>query len=133
LGVISVPFRFEFDEDRRVLCAIFTGKFSVADFQSAGTEIRWHISNRNPVAEIWDYSEVTSFDISSNEIRQMANAPPTHPPGLPEFIVAPSDYLYGMMRMFQVLSETIRHGLRVIRTREEAYGILRTDITARKT
>jgi hypothetical protein len=79
---------------------------------------------KNPVAGIWDFSEVTSFALSSPEVHQMAQTPPFYPPGIPRFVITPSDYMYGMFRMFQILGEANYPGLQVVRTGEEAFRIL---------
>jgi hypothetical protein len=54
----------------------------------------------------------------------MATMPPVYSPGVPRFAIAPSDYMYGMFRMFQMLGEKNRPDLQVVRTREKAYKIL---------
>jgi len=38
--------------------------------------------------------------------------------------VAPSDFIYGSIRMFQILSEKTRKNLHVVRTMQDAYKLL---------
>lgn len=64
------------------------------------------------VASIWDASKVTKFDVSSDAIRELARGPPILPSSFMRIIVVPQEYLYGMMRMFQILSEEARPELR---------------------
>jgi hypothetical protein len=42
-------------------------------------------------------------------------------------VVAPQDFLFGMMRMLQILSEEARPELHVVRTLDEAYRLLRIE------
>jgi hypothetical protein len=42
-------------------------------------------------------------------------------------IVASQDYLFGMMRMFQILTEASRPDLNVVRTLDEAHRLLLVD------
>ena len=119
-----MSYRLEFDKDNKVLCTAFEGQLSFADFLPSEVETRRYIQEKTPVAGIWDYSEVTSFDVSPIEVRQMAKMPPIYPPGVPRFAIAPSDYVYRMFRMFQILGEENRPDLQVVRTRKEAYKIL---------
>jgi hypothetical protein len=115
---------FEFDRDNKVFCTSYEEELSLADFLSVGEETRRRILDMNPVAGMSDFSEVTSFALSSAEVRQMAETPPVYPPGIPRFVVAPRDYIYGMARMFQMFAEVNRPELQVVRTRLEAYKIL---------
>lgn len=64
---------------------------------------------------------VTKFEVSSNAIRELAQSSPIIPAGYMRVIVAPQDFRYGMMRMFQILSEKTRPDLHVVRTMDEAY------------
>jgi hypothetical protein len=67
---------------------------------------------------------VTKFDVSSDAIRELARRPPILPSSFMRIIVVPQEYLYGMMRMFQILSDQARPELRVVRTMDEAYRLL---------
>jgi hypothetical protein len=42
-------------------------------------------------------------------------------------MVVPQDYRFGMMRMFQILSELTRPDFQVVRTLDEAYRLLRVE------
>ena len=118
-----MPFHCELDRESQVLCTAFDGSFTFGDFLASGEETRRHITDKI-TAVIWDYTEVTSFDVSTAEIRQMAAMPSPYPAGIPSIAVAPTDYVYGMFRMFQILSEATRPHLGVVRTREDAYRML---------
>jgi hypothetical protein len=66
----------------------------------------------------------TKFEVSSNTIRRLAGAVPAFPAGYMRVFVTPTDFVYGMGRMFQMLSEKSRPDLHVVRTLEEAYRLL---------
>lgn len=72
---------------------------------------------------ITDFTEVTQFNISTNQIREVAE---TQSP-LAEskrVMVAPSDVAYGTSRMFQALAWHTRPNITVVRTLAEAYQVL---------
>jgi len=119
-----MPCHFEFDKDNQVLCTVLEGKYSFSDFLSSREETQRQIVERKPFAGIWDFSEVTSYDVTPTEARQMAATPSVYPADTAQFFVAPTDYVYGMLRMFQVFSEHTRPGLRVARTRAEVHKAL---------
>jgi hypothetical protein len=50
--------------------------------------------------------------------------PSPYPEATPRFIVAPTDYLFGMGRMYEMIANRPQEKLRVVRTREEAFAIL---------
>jgi hypothetical protein len=67
------------------------------------------------------------FDVSSEAIRRLAARPPAFADGQATVFVASKDYVYGLARMFQMLGEGSRRNLRVVRTIDEAYRLLRVD------
>jgi hypothetical protein len=67
---------------------------------------------------------VTKCEVSSSAIRQVATAQPAFPAGQMRVLVIPREFIYGLARMFQILSEETRPELRVVRTMEEAYRLL---------
>ena len=71
-----------------------------------------------------DYSRVTKLDISSEAISRMAEMQPVFAPDSMHVIVAPQDLSFGLARMFSMLGEQTRPNLHVVRTMEEAYGLL---------
>jgi hypothetical protein len=117
-------YQLEFDNDNKVLCTVFEGRYSFADFLSSGEATHRLIMEKNPVARIWDFSKVTHFDIRSVDIYKLADTFPIYPPGVSRFVVASSDYVYGRLRMWRGLGENISPELQVVRTRKEAYQIL---------
>jgi hypothetical protein len=72
---------------------------------------------------IADFSPAISADFSSEAIKQLAAAPPL-PTAALRILVAPADSVYGMARMFQILSEETRPNLHIVRTMDEAYSLL---------
>jgi hypothetical protein len=86
--------------------------------------VRHHIRR---VGGIWDFSDVTEFEISNAAIRQAAVTRPIIASGYMRVIVASHDFMFGMMRMLQLLSEESRPELRVVRTMDEAYRWLLVD------
>ena len=80
-----------------------------------------------PCRVILDLSPVTEFDVSSDAIRRLAAAPlPLRPLGDMWVLVIQKDVIYGLTRMFQILTETKWNycELQVLRTMDEAYQLL---------
>jgi hypothetical protein len=67
---------------------------------------------------------VTAFDVDSQVIRRLALLPPNFPDPIFKAIVAPTDFLFGMMRMFQIAGSETRQQLQIVRTMNEALTLL---------
>ena len=78
----------------------------------------------NPAVMIVDFTPINSIDVSPRTVQGLARSNPAFPPSRPKLIVAPSDHLYGMSRMYQLIGEQIRPGLQVVRSMAEAYAAL---------
>lgn len=117
-------FVMEFDARNNILRGTLRGRLTDAillDYYEAAAA---YTTSHPPCRCIWDFSEVTNFDVSSDAIRQVAGKSPLIPAGYMRVIVAPQDFLFGMMRMLQILSENTRPDLHVVRTLGEAYRLL---------
>ena len=71
---------------------------------------------------IFDLSAVTSIQVTSAAMQQLARMPPIIDDPLPRFIVASSDLVYGLARMFQSYGRKTRQALHVVRRITEAYS-----------
>ena len=115
---------FEFDAKNNVLRVAVDGQVTdsvLLDFYGLASD---YTASHPPCRGLWDFSGVTSFDVSSGTMRQLARSSPLTPPGYISVLVAPGDFLFGMARMFQILGEKTRPELHVVHTMEEAYRLL---------
>lgn len=115
---------FEFDFRQRILLVVLEGEVRGEEFTSINDEIRKHVESFQPVGGISDFSAVKNLDVSSHSLRAAAFEPSPYPEEVPRFIVAPSDYLFGMARMYEMIADRPGGKLRVVRSREEALTAL---------
>jgi hypothetical protein len=121
-----VPFRFEFDSVNKVLLARFEGQLTNESAAAYHDALGKNWAATNPRAGVWDLSEVTEFTLASDFLRNLALRKPVTA-GLtdhPRFVVVPETAGYGLMRMFQIVGESSRPRLHVVRTVEEALTTL---------
>ena len=78
----------------------------------------------NPSVAIMDFSNVASFNVSPQTVRDLAHRTPGIPGSRPRFLVAPSTHMYGLARMFQQYGSGARPELHVVRSVDEAYTFL---------
>lgn len=120
-----MAYHFELDAAHHVLLFRFSGEVSeqrIAEFYSdAGTLI----ARIRPRAALFDFTEVTSFDVSSASVRSMAEAPPLIPDAAcPRVIVSPATHIFAMSRMFQMLGSSTRPSFTVAQTMTEALAAI---------
>ena len=73
---------------------------------------------------MWTLPKVTSFDVSEDMLKRLANTDPVLPGDMLRLIVAPDNKAFGMSGTFLALSEMSRPNLFVVRDLEKAYHIL---------
>lgn len=115
---------FEFDDVNNVLLSFWDGRVTeqaLLESYAAGQRIA---GSRPPFRSILDFSKVTSFDVPNETVLRMAKMPPPTDAGMLFVIVAPRDLIYGVSRMFSILSQQNRPQLQVTRSMDEAYKLL---------
>ena len=119
-----MPHHFEFDFAHRILLTFLEGEIQGPELETIDQDMRARIVRVQPAAGISDLSGVTNFNVPGEILRAAALHPPPFPPETPRFIVAPTDVLYGMSRMYELVADRLHGMLQVVRTREEALSAL---------
>ena len=121
-------FVMDFDAKNNILRGTLEGPLTGAILLDSYEAATRYTASHPPCRGLWDFSKVTAnAEISSNIIRQVVGKSPIIPAGYMRVVVAPQDFLFGMMRMLQILSEEARPELHVVRTLDEAYRLLRIE------
>src|ERR1051325_9016024 len=98
-----MPYRFEFDSVNRILRGRFEGQMDDSSLMAFYEDIVKHVAKTDPHFVIHDLSGVDRVNISVSVIHTLANSQPAvRDPAIPRFIVAPTAYIFGMSRMFQL-------------------------------
>lgn len=120
-----MSYQFEFDPTNRILRCRFEGHVTDKDLKEYYRAASMHIAKIDPRSAIMDMSAVTTSEISSQTVRELASLPPNLPePSLPRFIVAPSPPIFGFARMFELEGEHTRPNLHTVRNSKEVWAIL---------
>jgi hypothetical protein len=120
-----MSYQFDFDSKNRILRCRLEGRVTdeiLKEYYRVATEYAARIG---PRAGITDFVAVTSFEVSPETIRELAGRAPVMPdPSRVLVVVAPSAYIFGMMRLFQLQGAHTRPNLHVVRTLREAWAVL---------
>lgn len=120
-------FVMEYSAENNILRVTLEGHLTDAVMLEAYGAAARYVASNGPCRAIADVSRVTKVEVSSHVIRQLAGSTPAIPVGYIRVFVAPRDSMYGMVRMFQILTELTRPDLHVVRTMNEAYHLLRVE------
>jgi hypothetical protein len=111
---------FEFDSQHRILRLVMKGDVQGEEIVVLSAEIRAQVSRLRPAAGISDFSAVENFNVSAQAMRTAAVQPSPYPSEIPRYIVAPTDFLFGMARMYEQVADRPDSKLQVVRRMEDA-------------
>ena len=117
-------FVMDFDARNNILRVTLKGRVTDAILLESYATAARYAASHPPCRGIADFSEVTEFEVSGTAIKQLAGSSPAIPTGYMRVCVAPLDFIFGMVRMFQILGEDTRPDLRTVRTMDEAHRLL---------
>jgi hypothetical protein len=115
-----MPHHFEFDDEHKLLLVVMEGDVDGAEIVKIDEELRARIIRMQPSAGISDLSRVRNFNVPAQVMRSAALQAAPYRAETPRFIVAPSDLIYGMSRMYELVANRPAGKLEVVRSREEA-------------
>jgi hypothetical protein len=120
-----MPHHFKFEPEHRILLTVVEGDIDGSEIQTIDREMRAAIDRTRPSAGISDLTAVSNFDVPSQIMRNAAlQQPPPFPADTPRFIVASSDFLFGMMRMYELIANRPLGKLMVVRCMEDALATI---------
>jgi len=121
-----MPVHVAVDRSKKLVITTYSGDVTDADVADQISEIRKQAPYDPAYRAITDFTQVSQFNISSNEIRSVAESESPLAEAR-RVMVAPSDLAYGTSRMFQMLASRTRPHITVVRTLGEAYASLGID------
>jgi hypothetical protein len=117
-----MPYLFEFEPVQAILRCSMSGQVTDQQLlECYRTAIR-HVRQKNPLVSIVDLTGVTSILVSPATVQGLARCEPVLCPSRPRFIIAPTDHLYGLSRMYQIVGERVRPRLQVVRSLAEVFA-----------
>ena|SRR5579871_639872 len=119
-----MSYHFEFDSQNAVLLAVVYGRIDDTEMQELYFGMRKRKDEDHALTGVIDFTEVTDFDVRSETIRGLANMPPNFEDPTIRAAVAPTDFLFGIARMFQAHGAATRKQLYIVRTLNEALVLL---------
>ena len=120
-----MSYHFEFDPRTKVLLGRFRGTVTDEMLSEFYNRVEEFVAHTKATSGITDFSGVRYFNASTGTVRRLAQGPPAiKSPFQHRVIVAVTPHQFAMSRMFHILGEETRPGLKVVRSLEEAYAIV---------
>jgi hypothetical protein len=115
-----MPAFYKIDKDRRVVITTASGVVSIADGLAHQNKLLNDPDFDPSFSQLMDFTQATQVDLSGEDVRRLAKQN-IFSPDSRRAILAPSDSVYGLGRMFEILREmTGERGIRVFRNLDEA-------------
>jgi hypothetical protein len=128
-----MAFAFDFDPIHQILRSRFSGKVDDGDLLSHTRMGALLVTSLDPRFAIIDLSAADPFAPTADGIRALAKLPPAMPKmDRPRVVIAPSDHMFGMARIFEIEGETTRPNLHVVRSAREAWAIFGVEMEEAK-
>jgi CheY-like chemotaxis protein len=123
-GKQGMCYSFDFDRTNRILRFCLNGRITDELMKDFHEGMKEPARRAQPDAGVVDTSTVTSFEVSSQAIRELVAASPIMPNDFPRVVIAPAPNVYGLMRMFEREVRGTRPNFHVVRAEREAWAIL---------
>ena len=116
--------QIQFDVSNQILLVRLEGRLTDEAAIECYEAVEAYAMKKNVSAGIVDLSAVTDFPVSAHLVRQMARRRPKVPGDVLRIIVAPNIVAYGLLRMFQLVSDLNRPNFHVVSSVEQAFKLL---------
>ena len=121
---LSPDVHFEYDPTHKVFAVRAVGEMDDAIFKACYEMVGRLVQGMEVRAALFDLTHVRRFNVSAATIRHVSTLSPVLPDPTPRYVIASQDHIYGMARMFQIVSTRGRDNLRVVRTQKDAFEAL---------
>jgi hypothetical protein len=120
----DVGFQLEFDAHNKLIRLTANGEVSDQFLIEGITALTKCHAQYGSCDCIVDYNGATEITVTPLGLRQLAGTAPIFPMDCLTVHVAARDVMYGLARMFQILSSETRPNLRVVRNMDEALELI---------
>ncbi len=126
LKVPKMPVTYDIDKTNKIVFANATGEFTAEDFRIHNRRLADDLDFDPHYDVLFDLRSITEFRISSGQVRTFATAHIFHKTARRAYLV-PTKEVYGMVRMFSLLSDFDSDVIQIFRDMAEARSWLGLD------
>jgi hypothetical protein len=104
---------------------VMSGVIDDTEFTESAEEVREIVTENRELDEVVDLTAVEQFAVTPATLRSVSANPPLFSPRSVKIFVAPDRTTFWLLRMYQILTETKRPNLMVVRTMDQAEDLLK--------
>jgi hypothetical protein len=104
---------------------VMSGVIDDTEFTESAEEVREIVTENRELDEVVDLTAVEQFAVTPATLRSVSANPPLFSPRSVQIFVAPDRTTFWLLRMYQILTETKRPNLMVVRTMDQAEDLLK--------
>ena len=119
-----MAFRLDVDHTNKIIMLTIDGELTDQTLLAGYAALGSCFEHYGACDCIVDYTGLTKVAITTQGIRYLADRRPIFPMDCLVLNIAPEDAMYGMARMFQILSSDSRPNFRVVHTMGEALKLI---------
>jgi len=119
-----MPTKLNIDRKAGIVYSTLYGEVNTAELVEQVRAIRRHPDFDPQFRELIDASNVSGFDVSSEDVRDLAVQDAPFAPSARRVLVASEDLVFGLARMFQTFGGEQRPHFEVVRTLKQAHQLL---------
>ncbi len=117
-----MPATYRFDDERRLIVITLSGRITGDDLDAFSERLRRDAAYDPSWPALVDASTLNPAGLSTQALRARAAVPRSNPAQVA--VVAPADVVFGLARMFQMMSEGRGNHIEVFRGADEAMAWL---------
>lgn len=118
-----MPYALQIHASHRLAVTRVDGALSSEEFRRHGLDLRHSPDFEPSLRQLIDFRHLTSLEVTARDVRDAASAQPFTGGAMRVFVIA-TDELFGMARMYQILTEDTPHDLHLVRDIDEAFSLL---------
>jgi hypothetical protein len=121
---LLMPRTVKVDTQCRLVISCYSGELTISQVLRQWEEIAAHPDFDSSFSYLTDTSDITDYLITPSDARHLARTVDPFDRYSQRIVVAPSDLIFGMARMYGMAGEQRHPNLAVVRTIEDAYTLL---------
>lgn len=118
-----MPYALQINATLRLAVTRVDGALSSEELRRHEHELRHSPDFEPSLRQLIDFRQLTSLEVTARDIRDAASAQPFTGGAMRVFVIT-TDELFGMARMYQILTEDTPHDLHLVRDIDEAFSLL---------
>ncbi|HUO59554.1 MAG TPA: hypothetical protein VMU24_02730 [Candidatus Acidoferrales bacterium] len=114
----------EIEREGKIVRVTWLGEITLSVIREGFSKVREFAKGRDLRGAISDFTHARNLNLSKDDIYVLSHEEPVFETDFPRITVGGADHIFGMARMFELMTAERTTGIHVVRTIDEAYALL---------